>query len=634
MDCPVEPSRTARRCAIAATLVWALTSAVACLSRPVEGVAVVTDVRLEGADHVDEKRLLAGLVHHPPKGWFVREAVSFRPGAIEGDLQRIEAFCYRAGLFEAEVSEPGVERDGDRVTLTFPLDDGPQFEVSDVVIRSDAELPEKRRQYAIASYVDAGDRYDYEDFRTGTSRIRRRLQERGYYDASVESESRVDRADDSVEVRYTLDPGRRKAFGDVELDVGSVPAEAIRERIAWSKGETYSPDLVDTTKGRLFELDALSTASFRFESEPGERDLDVTIRGQPALENEVRLSAGVLADSSSTVLRAQASYVRRNFLHPLRSLRLNASPEWFVENQAPGFAGELDLVRDDALGIPRARSRYGVRYGLQQYEGFRNSVLGARASLARPLLDDRLTLAGALGANAYDVSVTDGALEDSPARARAGLGRGRYAYVDLDASLDRRDAPFKPTQGTYVSAGVELGNSVDGDALTYGLLRAQVQAYMILLTRRVVLGLRAEGATRVGSGPLPPPARIFGGGASGHRGFARRELSPGLVGEDGSYVAVGGEAQLLTSAELRLELFRLFGRWAGIVLFTDAGDVAYSMDALDVRPPHLASGLGLRLGTPVGSLRIDAAARLNRLGPSEPAPGERFTVHLAFGEAF
>jgi outer membrane translocation and assembly module TamA len=56
--------------------------------------------------------------------------------------------------------------------------------------------------------------------------------------------------------------------------------------------------------------------------------------------------------------------------------------------------------------------------------------------------------------------------------------------------------------------------------------------------------------------------------------------------------------------------------------------------ALDVDRLHWASGLGLRLPTPIGAVRLDVGYRLNRFGPGEPQHGHRFAYHLSVGEAF
>jgi hypothetical protein len=110
---------------------------------------------------------------------------------------------------------------------------------------------------------------------------------------------------------------------------------------------------------------------------------------------------------------------------------------------------------------------------------------------------------------------------------------------------------------------------------------------------------------------------------------------------------------VLVSAELRVDVVRLFGRWLVLAAFVDGGDVSgpscggssscarvAARSSVDWDDLHWAAGGGLRYRTLLGSVRADLGVRLNRLTPFQPDgapnpdPGERFAFHLSFGEAF
>ena len=131
--------------------------------------------------------------------------------------------------------------------------------------------------------------------------------------------------------------------------------------------------------------------------------------------------------------------------------------------------------------------------------------------------------------------------------------------------------------------------------------------------------LRAGYAWAHGSATLPIGERFFPGGASTHRGFRERELGP--KGEDGSNL--GGTSYFVGNAELRAPLL---GPLEG-GLFLDAGNAWEG--GIDLGDLRWAAGLGLRLRTAVGPLRVDAGFLFG------PRPGESRTVfHLALGHAF
>ena len=100
------------------------------------------------------------------------------------------------------------------------------------------------------------------------------------------------------------------------------------------------------------------------------------------------------------------------------------------------------------------------------------------------------------------------------------------------------------------------------------------------------------------------------------------------------YVPIGGAAMIETGAELRVP-FELFGIPMGAAAFLDGGDVTDKPSQLDVRNLHWAAGIGIRpYYLPIGPIRLDFAYRLNRTGPTDPLPGERFSFIFSLGEAF
>ncbi|HET9228208.1 MAG TPA: BamA/TamA family outer membrane protein, partial [Thermoanaerobaculia bacterium] len=112
--------------------------------------------------------------------------------------------------------------------------------------------------------------------------------------------------------------------------------------------------------------------------------------------------------------------------------------------------------------------------------------------------------------------------------------------------------------------------------------------------------------------------RFFAGGEFSVRGYERRSLRV----EEGDPEE---ETLLVLNEELRFPL--PFEDFTGLVFF-DAGQVWEGLGAFDT---DLATslGLGLRMKSPVGLLRLDLAFPLDR------RPGdESYKLYLGFGNAF
>jgi outer membrane protein insertion porin family len=120
---------------------------------------------------------------------------------------------------------------------------------------------------------------------------------------------------------------------------------------------------------------------------------------------------------------------------------------------------------------------------------------------------------------------------------------------------------------------------------------------------------------------LPPNERFYVGGRSTIRGYEEDTVGPKL--DDGT--PTGGNVFLLLNAELRVTVVGSLGT----VVFWDGGNTWLDQDSIRWTDIKTTVGLGLRLNTPVGPLRLDYGHKLNW------NPGEAHgTFHFTLGHAF
>jgi outer membrane translocation and assembly module TamA len=225
-------------------------------------------------------------------------------------------------------------------------------------------------------------------------------------------------------------------------------------------------------------------------------------------------------------------------------------------------------------------------------------------------------------------------LIDDAAKAELGL-EGPYVlgFYEQSITLDLRDDPVEPRWGGYFELRIEEGTPAALGEFEFVRIAPDLRGYVPLGP----LVLAARGRVAGIFGDLPVTLRFYSGGASNQRGFPERRLAPvvsGVVDGKPDSVVVGGGGALETGVELRTPLGSAWGLRFGAVAFLDGADVTERLEDLDPSNLHWATGLGLRLYTPVGPVRIDVGYRLNRKGPGELRPGEDFAYHLSLGEAF
>jgi outer membrane translocation and assembly module TamA len=115
--------------------------------------------------------------------------------------------------------------------------------------------------------------------------------------------------------------------------------------------------------------------------------------------------------------------------------------------------------------------------------------------------------------------------------------------------------------------------------------------------------------------------RLYSGGSTSVRGFEYQKLGP--LDADGD--PLGGLSSAVASVELRFPIWR---RLRGVGFF-DAGVVDLKPFRYPIDEIQTAAGPGIRLVTPIGSLRLDVGFPIDR-GPDQ----DLYQIHLSVGHTF
>jgi outer membrane protein assembly factor BamA len=121
---------------------------------------------------------------------------------------------------------------------------------------------------------------------------------------------------------------------------------------------------------------------------------------------------------------------------------------------------------------------------------------------------------------------------------------------------------------------------------------------------------------------LIPSKRFFAGGGTSIRGFKLDAVGPQDIWTG---LPEGGEAMVVINEELRFPIYKI----VRAVLFFDAGNVYSTLRDFNPLKLRTGAGLGLRIDTPVGLLRVDYGFNL------KPRAGEkRSSIFFSLGQAF
>lgn len=638
------------RPALAARLaaVCALLPALPACVRTVQGGAPpdaprITLVRVVGNHRVSDHDIVSGLATRPPEGIVRRVYRRLDRLAMEQDISRVESFYQHQGYFSAKVTNVKVVPvSKDTVHVVFYVDEGQPTRITELdlagmpqSVRSDHRIAEQTAPLGRGKVI----RYDlYEELKTWLQQF---LAVHGYPHAEITGKVEIDRDKHTAQVHVTIDPGPLAHFGKTEiLGLDHVPDSAVRNRLGWKPGERFDISRLQLTQGRLYQLGLFSAVRMDYAKKGRPATTDVRIALAESKRQDLRLGGGSAVEGGfdPSQLRVdvhlRADYVLRRALHPLAVLKLSARPawQWILAEDRNGPAGEAraTLERYD-LFAPLLTGKVLAAFLQEQLESYSDNGPAAGLQAERPFFSDHLTVAAAWRFRAVSFHDVSPAITPEDAQIIGLVEPYRVSALEQSLTFDFRDDPLTPHRGAFARLQLGEGLRALGGTSHYASLQTDLRGYLPV-GRHLVLAARTA-YDRALAGSLPVTERFYGGGAGGHRGFAFRQLSPTVTDAEGDHALLGGEARFLAQAEARISLGKVKNYPFGVVVFTDAGDVPLTPGGLDLGNLIWAPGVGLRY-SPIVAIRVDLAYRLNRYGPRDPAPGDRFAFHLSLGESF
>lgn len=217
----------------------------------------------------------------------------------------------------------------------------------------------------------------------------------------------------------------------------------------------------------------------------------------------------------------------------------------------------------------------------QEFESKRTSI-GGNLTLGKPLSEfTRGRLTFKLENNTYQPTEEgqEWTPEDSKSR-----------NVGIGLNTNTVDHPFFPTEGYKNDAYLELGTTLFGGSSAYAKLRLEHSRFFEVRDGGYVLAVRGLGGRLLG-GTLPDSDKFRIGGAETLRGYSYGDPTLGLVGDN----------MLVFNAEFR---FPIVEKVQGVV-FTDWGTAWDQGQSLQLQDLKNSFGVGVRLDTPLGLLRLD-----------------------------
>ena len=422
----------------------------------------------------------------------------------------------------------------------------------------------------------------------------------------------------------------------------------ITREMRLKAGDIFNRNTAQQDLQRVFGLGLFEDVRLSFS--PGSDPREVIVNVDVVEGNTGSLAAGG-GISSNAGLFGTVSYQQRNF---------------GGNNQTLGAEfqlGEREFLFDLSFSDPwiatdNFRTSYTVNVFRRQsislvYDGENSSIrtlndndsprivrTGGGITFVRPLAPDVFTKPKwvlSLGFNYQQVQVQNANGDISPLSAPLnGFGSQQLAFsssgiddllsLNIGAIRDFRDNPLQPTSGSFLRLGLEqtipvgsgsiLGTRVRG-SYSYFIPVRFINSFNLFETDifkgQQSLAFNAQAGTVLGD--LPPYDAFIVGGSNSVRGYAEGE-----VGSGRSYFQATAEYRFPIVAIIGGALFVDFGTTVG-----SQGDVPGQPGIVrDLPGTGLGYGLGVRVQSPVGQIRVDYGFNVDGGSRLHFGIGERF----------
>ena len=188
-------------------------------------------------------------------------------------------------------------------------------------------------------------------------------------------------------------------------------------------------------------------------------------------------------------------------------------------------------------------------------------------------------------------------------------GKSTTSSVTPSIVRDSRDNVFNPSEGSVNSFEIQLAG-LGGDNRYYRTIGNSTWYFALPGEMTGFVRGRFGFGDGYGGKDLPPSERFFLGGVTTMRGFEFRDIGP----EDEVGNPLGGTSFV----QFNIEIGRSLGSVLRVVVFIDAGNVYDSDNDFDIGSLRRSAGLGIRIVTPIGPIRLDYGFKLDKK-PGESA---------------
>lgn len=567
--------------------------------------ARIKKINIVGNKSFKEKKLLKEFKLRPKSAFrFLGKADRYSKQQLAADLESLRSFYQDQGFleFSIESTQVTITPDKQDIYITVNISEGDKFTVSGYKMAGRTSIPQDELLALVT--IKPGKPFSRRQVAESTKALSDKFADEGFAFANVNAVPDVDKATNTVNFTFFVDPGKRVYVRRINISGNFVTRdEVIRREIRQLEGAWFSADKVKTSRLRLKRLGFFDDVNIETPQVPGSPDqVDVNVSVKERSTGTFSFGVGY-SNNDGALFNASVSYKNlfgtgkdlavsydNSKVNQVASIRYT-DPYHTVDGVSRGFyftQRKTDATQAQTAEYVADTTGLGVTYKIPVSE-FNSINFGAGL--------ERIKLQSTDETPPEFLSFIDEHASNDYLKATVG-------YVH-----DTRDSILLPTTGNFQRISLEAGT---GDI---GYYRARYQAAIFLpITRSFIFKVGGELGYADGFGDtpeLPFFKNFFAGGSTTVRGYNGRSLGPRDTGETPR--PIGGDKRVLANMEL---FFPVPGtekdsKSMRMGLFLDGGMVYGADENIDLNALRYAAGVSFNWFSPVGPISISYGVPLN-----------------------
>jgi len=521
----------------------------------------------------------------------------FNENIFSGDLKAIKNLYLYEGFLNANIDhELNFDSIDMRVDIFLKITEGEQHFVETIALDGNEIFTSESLVQKIT--MRPGQIFDPRKITADNYVIRYLYDDLGYCDIKVESEYRVE--DERVFVTHTVAEGTKQFVGQIEiLGLRHTDTSVVVRQLNMAHGDVFRYARILDSQRRLYRLGIFMAIRTQVENSkiPEHKDIRFLLTEREWMAVNLRAGYG-----TRDLLRCGFGITHYNMFGRAWQGSLEGKVSFVEQRVSTNVTFPRTILLPGKLG-------FGFFFKRLEEIGYETQSLGGN-------IVTRFDLGFSELSAKYEVERISTYYTDGDSTQRDLLHGIIVGWL-----RDKRDDPFYTTRGNYVNANFEVSGILFPSDVDYVRPTAQIRFYRSFAS--VVFGVAFKAGMVKPFRPtieVPVYKRFYCGGSSSVRGYGERAIGP--VDENDN--PLGGRFLGEFSTEVRFPLYRMLGG----VVFIDGGNIWQEYEEI---PQGLRWGVGagVRLRTPLGSVRLDYGFKLDRR--EDESKG---SLHFAIGEAF